>query len=683
MIIEISEGKLHADFEVGDDGLVYLLNLSNHGRAERKTRRSHRIVNVHVSGENPPDHYSAKHTGSSREATLKYVTHRLFDTKKGKKLEFDLADETMALTAHYEFYRGTSSVRSWCTVKNTGDNTLGLEYVSSLAYAGFDEGRLSPNDKINVYIPYNSWCREVNWQKRTLTEAGLFYADRQSFGRINLFNTGFHSTKEYLPMGAVENTETECVHLWQIESCGSWQWEIAESSENVLYFKLSGPCEQENFWYKELKSGESFESIKAALSIGKDFGDALASMTEYRRAIFVNNKENSALPVIFNDYLHCLWADPTEEKEFAVIDLAAKTGAEYYMLDGGWYGDGQWWDTVGEWLPSKNRFPRGIKVVLDYARSKGMIPGIWLEFESIGVNSPAAKRLPDECFIMRHGKRAVDRGRYILDFRNEQARAHCTEAVSRVIEEYGAAYIKNDYNVECGIGTDLDSDSFGDGLLEHNRAFLKWYDEIREKFPHVIFENCASGGLRMDYATLEKQHVQSMSDQEDYRITARISAAASTAVLPEQAAIWATPIEALGENASAMTMTSSLLQRIHLSGDIMNWSDKTMDLVKEAVSVYKSIRADIPHGIPYYPLGTIPSYTDKWLVSAYKYTSCRRMTVCRLDSEEASVNIPADFDFSEAKVLYPSNNKCTIEKTDGAITVTLPEKYTSVLIELL
>ena len=315
-------------------------------------------------------------------------------------------------------------------------------------------------------------------------------------------------------MGAVENLERGCLYLWQIEHCGSWQWEIGDKSE-MLYFKLSGPNAQENSWYKELMPNESFESVKACVTLGSDFNTAMAEMTKYRRAIFKNNEQNAKMPVIFNDYLHCLKADPTEEKELPVIDLASEMGAEYYVIDGGWYADGSWWDYVGDWQPVAWRFPNGIKSVFDYVKSKGMVPGIWLEFESIGIKSPLAKEMPDECFIMRRGKRVIDHGRYVLDFRNGQARAHCTEAVRRVIEDYGVGYIKNDYNIECGVGTDLNCDSAGDGLLEHNRAFLRWYEEIKAKYPHVIFENCASGGMRMDYAMLETQHIQSLSGNDD------------------------------------------------------------------------------------------------------------------------------------------------------------------------
>lgn len=45
--------------------------------------------------------------------------------------------------------------------------------------------------------------------------------------------------------------------------------------------------------------------------------------------------------------------------------------------------------------------------------------------------------------------------------------AHANEVIDRVVNEYGVGYIKMDYNIEPGIGTELDADSFGEGLLAH------------------------------------------------------------------------------------------------------------------------------------------------------------------------------------------------------------------------
>ncbi|EAC9550382.1 alpha-galactosidase, partial [Listeria monocytogenes] len=211
-------------------------------------------------------------------------------------------------------------------------------------------------------------------------------------------------------------------------------------------------------------------------------------------------------------------------KELPMIDKAAQIGCEYYVVDCGWYSDGGWWDSVGEWLPSQERFPEGIEFLMNYIRNKGMIPGLWLEIEVMGINSDFANSLPDEWFICRHGERIRDHSRYHLDFRHLEVRAYATSVVKRLVEDYKVGYIKMDYNTPTGIGSDIQADSFSDALLQHNRAYLTWLDEIFESYPELIIENCGSGGMRHDYQMLARHSIQSVTDQTDYLRNGAIAA---------------------------------------------------------------------------------------------------------------------------------------------------------------
>ena len=44
---------------------------------------------------------------------------------------------------------------------------------------------------------------------------------------------------------------------------------------------------------------------------------AIDTLTAYRRRIRRENEDNKKLPVIFNDYMNCLWGHPTEEEEYS------------------------------------------------------------------------------------------------------------------------------------------------------------------------------------------------------------------------------------------------------------------------------------------------------------------------------------------------------------------------------
>ena len=100
-----------------------------------------------------------------------------------------------------------------------------------------------------------------------------------------------------------------------------------------------------------------------------------------------------------------------------------------------------------------------------------MIPGLWLEPEVAGANSLLAQK-SDNWFFVRHGKRVLKNSRLLLDFRNPEVRSYLDQVIARLVDDYGIGYIKMDYNVDSLQGTELNADSSGQGLLEHNRVHL-------------------------------------------------------------------------------------------------------------------------------------------------------------------------------------------------------------------
>lgn len=126
----------------------------------------------------------------------------------------------------------------------------------------------------------------------------------------------------------------------------------------------------------------------ALVVIHDTFESLFTPLTQYRRRIRRQDEDNERLPIIFNDYVNCLIGDPTADKVSALIQPAAKAGAEYFCIDCGWYADGgSWWDSVGEWEPSKLRFPDGLSETLKQIRAAGMTLGLWVEPEVVGIRS--------------------------------------------------------------------------------------------------------------------------------------------------------------------------------------------------------------------------------------------------------------------------------------------------------
>lgn len=650
-MIKIEEDGIYLVFAVTKEEQLKLLHFSSKPweeaeESETFLKEGFQLVQVSFSGYNRPyEKHGNKHIVTAPGYLLRYVGMQEERNQLGRRLVITQKDEMTGarVVSYWQFYTGTGMIRMQHEVVNEGKQEQTLEYISSFYYLGLEkEGKGSSDDKMKLTFAHHGWQKEMSFLTYSFPELGMAQTQPTVIQRtsktIELTNIGNWSTKEYLPMGYLENTEADTSLFWQIEHNGSWHTEIGDEN-NHFYLALSGPTEVQSHWFKNLKPGESFLSVPVAVGVSSgDFNRAMGQLTAYRRKIRRPNRDNENLPVIFNDYMNCLFGDPTTEKELPLIDAAAQMGCEYYVIDAGWYAPGEWWDSVGEWTECRERFPEGIRKLTDYIRQKGMIPGLWLELEVMGIHCEKAKKAPDNWFFVRHGKRVYDRSRYQLDFRNPQVINHVNEVIDRVVKEYGVGYIKMDYNIEPGIGTELYAESPGQGMLEHERAYLAWLDDVFQRYPDLVIENCGSGGLRTDYALLSRYSIQSTSDQEDYRNYATIAANAPAGVTPEQAAVWSYPQRTGDEEETVYNMVNAMLLRIHQSGHLAEMSENRKALIKEALDYYKEIRGEIRQAFPFWPIG-LAKNTDKWLASGLKTETKAYLAVWRRGGEQEEIEI--------------------------------------------
>ncbi len=657
----IQENKLAAYFEVGENQNLILLGIfpedapaptvpENAADAERFD-----AVEVMTAGGFTRFQRGGKALGFTCPDVPKYVDHTAEDTPLGRDYIFHLEGAELAIDLHYLFVKGTRVVRTWTVVKNITDHEVGLEYVSSFAITGIADNRTENiPDSYRLMIPRNAWCRELDWQTKSLADWGYHYTLGNATARVSAANTGAWSTKEYLPMGCLYNPQKQTAMLWQIESNSSWSWEISDS-RTYLYLRLSGPSQLYNNWYKSLKAGESFDSVKAAVAYGTDFNDTLADMTAYRRLIAHRVECDRSHPIIFNDYMMCLNAKPTTEKLLPQIDAAAAMGCEIFCVDGGWYDSSKGWWNIGDWQPSREKFPGGFGEVFDYIRAKGMKPGLWLEPESLGTLSTPGTTFPDECFFMRNGKRVVERGRLNYDMRDPRVIAHLDATVDRLVNDYGIQYFKFDYNIDPGVGTEVNADSLGDGLMQSSLALLDWIDSVQKRYPDLIIENCSSGGMRMDYLQLQHYSVQSLTDVWENRQMIGLAAAAPTAVLPEQACVWCLPKTDHTSADIASTLVNAMFRRIHLSGSTAWLNDKQAEVLREGIRLYKETRHLIDKLTPFYPLG-IPDYDSNRNVYCVGFRDGEHcyLSLTYTGDPRKDIHVPLDFMPHEAEVIYPS-----------------------------
>ncbi|KAK2766755.1 hypothetical protein FQN54_006069 [Arachnomyces sp. PD_36] len=623
--------------------------------------------------------------GSYVSRRLQYVKHDEGVSGSQRALDIYLRDPSSGITviSHYVSYPDLPVIRSTTSVRNDSKETVSLQQVSSLVLGGISLPSREWWNDYRVSFANSTWFREAQWQTVSLPSVGLddtgivdFQYDSTN-EKFALSKNGTFSTGGHLAMGALTRKNDSESWLWQIEHNGSWRWEIGDFRDS-LYMAASGPLDHEHFWTKQLAPGETFTSVPAAVCLVKDkLEAAFSALTNYRRRIRRPHADHERLPVIFNDYMNCLMGDPTEDKIAALIEPVARTGAEYFVIDCGWYADDNgWWETVGEWEPSASRFPSGLQATMAKIKAAGLTPGLWIEPEVIGVNSPVVGKLPREAYFERNGQRIVERDRFQLDFRHPAVIERMDKIFDRLVGEFGAGYFKFDYNIDVTQGTDINCSSPGDGLLGHNRAYLAWVQKLLDRYPHVVIESCSSGAQRMDYAMLAIHPIQSTSDQQDPIRYAAIAASVPTAVTPEQSATWAYPQPGWSDELNALTVVNSLLGRIHLSGPLDKLSAHQHQLITEGMTLYKKIRADLRHGVPFWPLG-LPGWHDEWICFGIRTGNKRYISVWRRSGETSSITLPireaAGVEL-RTECLYPTQLPCraTWDVVVGGLSVLLP-----------
>lgn len=652
------------------------------------------FVEVGISGRDCPYKLGAKLVCSSESRLLELVSYE----EDGDKAVVTQKDDIISVKAEFEKCSSGGAISVSLSVKNETDKPVTLENVSFLY--GIDK-TVDDTDKIRYTRFIQSHHAECQPRTATLFDYGLSALASIGQARVSGTNVGSWSTKEELPFGILELGKEEYL-AFQINSNNSWYYEISDVNKR-LYLCLDGGNSAFNGWHKTLGPGETYRSETFVLAFGESVNGVLSSLTDYRRRIAGKCSADENLPVIFNEYMHLSWDSPDENRTRNAAERIAELGVEYYVIDCGWHDevDGNViYPYVGKWRESHARFPGGLKKTTDYIRSLGMKAGLWIEPEIVGCKcEDMLDYYGEDCFLHRNGEKILVRGRYFLDYRKRKVVEYMTETIRRMVEDYGADYVKLDYNEDLGVGVDCDNGGFCEGLKENAAAYLCWIDSIKRRFPSVLFESCSSGGMRMDYKTLSRFSIVSTSDQIDYKKYPYIAGNVLSAVLPEQAAVWSYPVvddgraigepcepsakwvdENIGKEKVIINMVNAMLGRIHLASRVWLLPVDRLSLVKEGIDYYKSLAAVKKIAKPYLPIG-FNEFGQKHIAAGIKTDDKIYLAVWNLGGEKVFL-IDTGYDVVNAKTGYPRNENIDCETDKKSLKIKFSESYQARIIEI-
>ncbi len=264
-----------------------------------------------------------------------------------------------------------------------------------------------------------------------------------------------------------------------------------------------------------LAPGEVFESpwLHVCMLQG-DLDDAVNAMHDHSRRSILNNP-------LAEGGSCAIGAGMGPEHDMSVeiskryIDQMGDMGAEVFIIDAGWNCPpglvSEWFVRNGDWEPNAKRYPNGLAELREYCHARGMKFGMWMEPERLGEWAPIRKEHPEWMAMLADGTRSA----HMIDMTNPEAAAWIENEIARFIEREKLDLFRLDEAVQNGELHYLSNKPRReDANIRHTKAVYAMFTRLRQRFPGVIFENCASGGGRCDLGMMPNFHHTWVSDNQ-------------------------------------------------------------------------------------------------------------------------------------------------------------------------
>ncbi|MDR2147030.1 MAG: alpha-galactosidase [Tannerella sp.] len=253
-------------------------------------------------------------------------------------------------------------------------------------------------------------------------------------------------------------------------------------------------------------------------------GKGQASRNIHRWAVKNGVRDgNKDRPVLLNNWeaTHC---DFDEKKIVSLFDGAKEIGIELFLLDDGWFGNGQYARDddkhgLGDWTPDRKKLPSGISYLCNEAAKRKIGFGIWLEPEMVNPQSELFTKHPDWVITQPQREPLYGRNQLILDLaRPEVQEFEWKDVIEKTLKPNpGIQYVKwdaNRYVTQPG-SSYLPAEKQSHLLVDYNLALLELMKKTATGFPDVMMMVCSGGSGRTDYGSLQYFHSFWPSDNTD------------------------------------------------------------------------------------------------------------------------------------------------------------------------
>lgn len=287
---------------------------------------------------------------------------------------------------------------------------------------------------------------------------------------------------------------------------GQWNCSITRNSNGVM---LKSKIEDTDFC---LFPGEKLRTSSTVILPYQQL-TVIQSQNKWRRTVrehfsLLGKKgRDKFCPACFN-----VWGGMKSSSILKRLEVIKKNQIpyEYVWMDAGWCGadtkptpdefEGDWAMHTGDWKVSTFIHPKELKDVSKTVHNMGMKLILWFEPERVLPHLSIAKEHP-EYFLT-----SQKNGNLLLNLGNPKAWEYCFNTIADLIEKIGIDGYRQDFNLTpISFWRNNDAEERkGISEIKHINGLYAFWDALLERFPHLIIDNCASGGRRIDIETLRR-----------------------------------------------------------------------------------------------------------------------------------------------------------------------------------
>ncbi len=394
----------------------------------------------------------------------------------------------------FKAYRDVDMIETWTevTTKEKG-----------ITLTRFASGML-PIRRGDVWVShlYGSWANEAQLVEEPLTPGELII--RNNDGTRNS-HTDHGEVMLSLDGKARENSGD----VIGAAICYSGNYRLRLVTDDTEYHYFFAGINEDNSEY-HLKKGETFKTPHLALTFSKQgLSGASRNFHSWGRKYMMlhGDKERK---ILLNSWEGVYFNINQEGMDQMMGDIASM-GGELFVMDDGWFGDKYPRNvdnsSLGDWVVDKRKLPKGIEGLLRDAKKHGVKFGIWIEPEMTNSVSELYEKHPDWVLKAPGRDPVLGRGgtQLVLDLSNPKVQDFCFKIVDDLMSRYPEIdYIKWDANMPI-----LNHGSQYLPLAEQSHLYIKYHEgfakvceRIRQKYPDLTIQACASGGGRANWGVL-------------------------------------------------------------------------------------------------------------------------------------------------------------------------------------